>query len=129
MTHEEARAIRNSFLEFDNPKKIMKLMEYQYDETKSHNANCIEFIINMSDANRLNELNEIINKELGFTPVKNESPKTKWEYKIIILGTLKFASTESEMKDITELLNEYGADGWEVCSVELDKYLLKRKIE
>ena len=47
MTNEEARAIRNSFLEFDNPKKIMRLMEYPYDEKISHNANCIEFITYM----------------------------------------------------------------------------------
>ena len=63
MTNEEARAIRNSFLEFDNPKKIMKLMEYPYNEKISHNANCIGFITYMSYVNRLPEIRDIINKE------------------------------------------------------------------
>lgn len=78
MTHEEAKAIRYSFLEFDNPKKIMKLMEYPYDETKSHNANCIEFIVNMSDANRLHEIRDIINKETRKIEVQqNNKSETK----------------------------------------------------
>ena len=84
----------------------------------------------MSDANRLHEIRDIINKETRKIEVQeNNKSETKWEYKIISLGTLKYASTRNEMDYITELLNEYGADRWEVCGVELDKYLLKRKIE
>lgn len=129
MTHEEAKAIRYSFLEFDNPKKIMKLMEYPYDETKSHNANCIEFIVNMSDANRLHEIRDIINRETRKIEVQeNNKSETKWEYQVITHIMLKGANN-NEISRITNVLNQYGANGWEVCSVELDRYLLKRKIE
>ena len=129
MNEKQIIEIRDKFLFFDNHKKIMNIMGYEYDESISHNKNCVNFFVIMRDSNRLNELSRIIDKELGITPVETETPKTKWEYKIVILGTLKFASSENEKKYITEILNEYGADGWEVCGVELDRYLLKRKIE
>ena len=129
MNEKQVIEIRDKFLFFDNHKKIMNIMGYEYDETISHNKNCVNFFVIMRDSNRLNELSWVIDKELGLTPVETETPKTKWEYKIVILGTLKFASSENEKKYITEILNEYGADGWEVCGFELDRYLLKRKIE
>lgn len=129
MNEKQIIEIRDKFLFFDNHKKIMNIMGYEYDETISYNKNCVIFFIQMRDSNRLNELNDIIDKELGFTPVENKPPKTKWEYKIIILGMLKYASNDSETSYITNALNEEGANGWEVCGVEFDRYLLKRKIE
>ena len=39
------------------------------------------------------------------------------------------SANNNDISHITNVLNEYGANGWEVCSVELDRYLLKRKIE
>ena len=126
MNEKQIIEIRDKFLFFDNHKKIMNIMGYEYDESISHNKNCVNFFVIMRDSNRLNELSKIIDKELGITPVETETPKTKWEYKVIISESLKFVSND---RYITGILNEYGADGWEVCGVELDRYLLKRKIE
>lgn len=40
----ETLKIEKAFLCHDNPKGIMGKMGYKYDDTKSHNKNCLEFL-------------------------------------------------------------------------------------
>lgn len=40
----------------------MKLMGYPYNETKSYNKNCVEFVNQMEIDGRLHELSEKINE-------------------------------------------------------------------
>lgn len=68
MNEKQIIEIRDKFLFFDNHKKIMNIMGYEYDETISHNKNCVNFFVIMRDNNRLNELSGVIDKELGLTP-------------------------------------------------------------
>lgn len=68
MNEKQIIKIRDKFLFFDNHKKIMNIMGYEYDETISHNKNCVNFFVIMRDNNRLNELSGVIDKELGLTP-------------------------------------------------------------
>ena len=68
MNEKQVIEIRDKFLFFDNHKKIMNIMGYEYDETISHNKNCVNFFVIMRDSNRLNELSGVIDKELGLTP-------------------------------------------------------------
>lgn len=67
MNEKQVIEIRDKFLFFDNHKKIMNIMGYEYDETISHNKNCVNFFVIMRDNNRLNELSGVIDKELGLT--------------------------------------------------------------
>lgn len=55
------RMIKYRFLQLDNPKAIMIIMHYSYDENKSHNKNCIEFLNSMQAEGRMLELWNIIN--------------------------------------------------------------------
>jgi hypothetical protein len=50
----------------------------------------------------------------------------KFEYKVVTLSVL-YGINDITNYDI-ERLNEFGAEGWEVCAVDGPKYLLKRKI-
>ena len=58
----DALKIKYEFLQIDNHKHIMKLMGYPYNETKSYNKNCVEFVNQMEIDGRLNELSEKINE-------------------------------------------------------------------
>lgn len=63
-----------------------------------------------------------------------EKENVKWEYKIVISSRLY--SLEDDINPgnggyerktfITESLNDYGDEGWEVCGYECGTYLLKR---
>ena len=55
------RTVKYRFLQLDNPKTIMKCMHYSYDENKSHNKNCIDFLNNMQSERRMLELWNKIN--------------------------------------------------------------------
>lgn len=50
------RDIIYKFLQSDNPKGIMKIMNYPYDENKSHNKNCLEFVNKIKEEGRIKEL-------------------------------------------------------------------------
>lgn len=56
------RTVKYRFLQLDNPKAIMNSMHYSYDEHKSHNKNCIDFLNNMQSEQRMLELWNKINK-------------------------------------------------------------------
>ena len=57
------RTVKYRFLQLDNPKAIMSRMRYSYDESKSFNKNCIEFLNIMQIEHRMLELwNEINGK-------------------------------------------------------------------
>ena len=53
----------------------------------------------------------------------------KFEYKVVALSPLYHISDDDVFinHDI-EYLNSLGDEGWEVCAVDGNKYLLKRKI-
>lgn len=50
------RTVKYRFLQLENPKAVMKEMQYSYDENKSHNKNCIEFLNSMQAKGRMLEL-------------------------------------------------------------------------
>lgn len=52
----------------------------------------------------------------------------KFEYKVIILDCLYSIKTDETYNYPIRYLNELGDEGWEVCAVDGNKYLLKRKI-
>lgn len=54
----------------------------------------------------------------------------KFEYKVVSLGALcNMADDSSSFRNFgLERLNDLGDEGWEVCAVDGNKYLLKRKI-
>lgn len=57
------RTVKYKFLQLDNPKAIMRNLNYSYDEDKSHNKNCIDFLNKMQSEQRMLELwNEIKQK-------------------------------------------------------------------
>ena len=56
------RTVKYKFLQLDNPKSIMRQMHHQYDENKSYNKNCIEFLNNVQSEDRLLELWNLINR-------------------------------------------------------------------
>ena len=51
------------FLQLDNPKSIMRRMHYSYDENKSHNRNCVDFLNKVQSEQRFVELWDAINQE------------------------------------------------------------------
>lgn len=54
------RTVKYQFLQLTNPKGVMNRMRYSYDDNKSHNKNCIDFLNKMQTEQRLLELwNEI----------------------------------------------------------------------
>lgn len=55
------RTVKYKFLQIENPKAIMKRMNYSYDENKSHNMNCIDFLNKMQSEQRMLELWNTIN--------------------------------------------------------------------
>ena len=54
----------------------------------------------------------------------------KFEYKVITFTVLYHISdnSDSQINYDIERLNMLGDEGWEVCAVDGNKYLLKRKI-
>lgn len=54
----------------------------------------------------------------------------RFEYKVVTLSILYSIddSSDSQINYDIKRLNEFGAEGWEVCAVDGPKYLLKRKI-
>lgn len=54
----------------------------------------------------------------------------KFEYKVVTLSILYSIADTSDgtINYDIERLNNLGDDGWEVCAVDGNKYLLKRKI-
>ena len=55
----------------------------------------------------------------------------KFEYKVIAMTPLYSLTAEGHSvfhNNDVEYLNELGNEGWEVCGVDGNKYLLKRKI-
>ena len=62
--------------------------------------------------------------------IKDFVSMNKFEYKVIELTPLYNigASKDGVINWNVGLLNEWGNEGWEVCGVDGNKYLLKRKI-
>ena len=56
------RTVKYKFLQLNNPKAIIDRMS-SYDENKSHNKNCVDFLSQMQAEHRLAELWKEINKE------------------------------------------------------------------
>ena len=52
----------------------------------------------------------------------------KFEYKVVILDCLYHIKTDEAYNYPIYYLNTLGDEGWEVCAVDGNKYLLKRKI-
>ena len=55
----------------------------------------------------------------------------KFEYKVIAMTPLYSVTAEGQSvfgSSTVDYLNELGNEGWEVCAVDGNKYLLKRKI-
>lgn len=55
----------------------------------------------------------------------------KFEYKVIAKTPLRNVIAEGDSvfgSSTVDYLNELGNEGWEVCGVDGNKYLLKRKI-
>ena len=50
------RTVKYKFLQLDNPKSIMRHMHYSYDENKSHNRNCVDFLNKIQSEQRFVEL-------------------------------------------------------------------------
>ena len=57
------RTVKYKFLQLDNPKSIMRRMHYSYDENKSHNRNCVDFLNKVQSEQRFVELWDAINQE------------------------------------------------------------------
>jgi len=57
------RTVKYKFLQLDNPKSIMRHMHYSYDENKSHNRNCVDFLNKVQSEQRFVELWDAINQE------------------------------------------------------------------
>lgn len=57
-----------------------------------------------------------------------EITKDKFEYKVIILDNLYSIKTDTAYNYPIYYLNTLGDEGWEVCAVDGNKYLLKRKM-
>lgn len=51
----------------------------------------------------------------------------KFEYKVVILDCLYHIKTDEAYNYPIYYLNTLGDEGWEVCAVDGNKYLLKRK--
>lgn len=52
----------------------------------------------------------------------------KFEYRVVVLDCLCHIKTDEEYNYPIYYLNILGDEGWEVCAVDCNKYLLKRKI-
>ena len=57
------RTVKYKFLQLDNPKAVMNRMSFVYDESKSYNKNCIEFLNLMQANHRMLELWNEINRK------------------------------------------------------------------
>ena len=57
------RTVKYQFLQLYNPKAVMHRMHYAYDEHKSYNKNCIEFLNKMQTEHRMLELWNEINRK------------------------------------------------------------------
>ena len=67
---------------------------------------------------------------------EENTPVIQWEYKTVTIKYMsdkyvenkrKFPSERILSKDLS-ILNEHGADGWELCGVNRVNYYLKREI-
>ena len=58
------KEIKYKFIQVENHKRIMKLMGYSYDDTKSYHRNCLEFLIQMDSEGRLNELEKAMGEQV-----------------------------------------------------------------
>lgn len=57
------RTVKYKFLQLTNPRSIMRRMRYSYDENKSHNRNCVDFLNTIQSEQRFAELWDAINQE------------------------------------------------------------------
>ena len=61
--------------------------------------------------------------------LKNKVDMDKIEYRVETLSPLYHISSDGVFKSFDlDYLNRLGDEGWEVCAVDGNKYLLKRKI-
>jgi hypothetical protein len=120
MNEKQIIEIRDKFLFFDNHKKIMNIMGYEYDETISHNKNCVNFFVIMRDNNRLNELSVVIDKELGLTPKDfNRTIESSFE-----CNDIERIPTMTTPKDIEERMKDKACKVFGEMLVELCPELL-----
>lgn len=54
------RTVKYKFLQLENPKAVMTEMHYSYDDNKSHNKNCIEFLNSVQAKGQMLELWNLI---------------------------------------------------------------------
>lgn len=57
------RTVKYKFLQIENPKSIMKRMGYAYNDSVSHNVNCIHFLNKIQSEHRMFELWNEINQK------------------------------------------------------------------
>lgn len=57
------RTVKYKFLQIENPKYIMRRMNYYYNDNVSHNMNCINFLNKIQSERRMSELWNVINQK------------------------------------------------------------------
>ena len=55
--------MKYKFLQIENPKYIMRRMNYYYNDNVSHNMNCINFLNKIQSERRMSELWNVINQK------------------------------------------------------------------
>ena len=59
----------------------------------------------------------------------SETPKEKLEYRVLNHSEIAKRVQDDTAKNLVEVLNQLGAEGWEICfNLNQSSYLLKRRI-
>lgn len=61
---------------------------------------------------------------MPITPVPEHQP---YEYEVVPRAMVPCRRNHPTMEELKEFLNEWGSQGWRLCSADLDQFIFMRK--